>query len=219
MHQSVFLNQMPYSNNEMRTYIFFDISALQGKKLPSVKLSVYAHVANVSGDGSSCSDTTIPIVAMESYYKTWEENTLTWKSIADINGFGHYSWNGFGGIVWSEELYGRVYADLHVPSEFINATSRFREEASLCQIGKYAEAKNILMRFVEQTYSAIESGNGFPYRRDIEPANRALELPYIYRQLLINNSLTPEENYTFLRWVYQNTLYIVQEKSQEIFTD
>ncbi len=219
MHQSDVQNQMPYSNNEMRTYIFFDTSVLQGKKLASVNLSVYAHVQNVSGSDLSCSDTTLPLVVMESYHKTWEENTLTWKSIADVNGIAHYSWNGLGGIVWNEDLYGKAYANLHVPSEFINANSRFEEISSLCQAGQYAEAKRVLMRFADQTFSAIKSGDGFPYRRDIEPANRALEIPYIYRQLLINDYLTPEENYTFLRWLYQNSLYIVFEKSTQIFTD
>ncbi len=219
MHQSDVQNQMPYSNNEMRTYLFFDTSALQGKKISSVNLSVYAHVQNVSGSGLSCSDTTLPLVIMESYHKTWEENTLTWKSIADVNGIGHYSWNGLGGIVWNEDLYGKAYANLHVPSEFINANSRFEEISSLCQTGEYTKAKDVLMRFADQTYSAMESGDGFPYRRDIEPANRALELPYIYRQLLINDCFTPEENYAFLRWVYQNSVYIVFEKSMQIFTD
>ncbi len=219
MHQSDVQNQMPYSSNEMRTYLYFDTSALQGKGFSSVTLSVYAHVQNVSGSGLSCSDTTLPLVIMEAYHKTWEENTLTWKSIADANALAHYSWNGLGGIVWNEDLYGKTYSDLHVPSEFINANTRFEEISSLCQAGQYAEAKKILMRFADQTYSAIESGNGFPYKRDIEPANRALELPYIYRQLLINDCLTPEENYTFLRWAYQNSLYIVFEKSTQIFTD
>lgn len=219
MHQSDTEKKMPYSNNEMRTYLYFDTSQLQGKTVNSVKLSVYAKTCNVSNSALSGSDSTLPLLAMAAYYKTWSEDTLTWNTIADANGFGHYSWDGLGGIVWNESYYGKTYSELHVPNEFANATSRFIEVSTLCQKGKYADAKRFLMRFIEQTYDVIKKGDGFPYGRDIEPANRALEIPYIYRELLINNALTPDENFLFLRWLYQNTQYIVKDKSKQIFTD
>lgn len=216
-HKSDAANQLPYTGNDMRTYLFFDIPQTS-KTVRSAKLRFNSRVKNLVNGGTP-SDSSLPLLMFASYYKTWEEKTLTWSILESSNSIGHYSWNGLGGIVWSEEKYGVGYAKLHVPSEFINATSRFIEETSLCQTGDYTLAKNMLLRFAEQTYTVVQNGNGFPYKREIEAANRSLELPYIYRTLLMNNAFTAEENYQFLRWYYQDIQYIYKEKSGKLYID
>lgn len=216
MHQIDRTNQMPYSSNEMRTYLTFDLSSFVGKTVKSATMTVYAALKNPQG--SSVSASSLPLMLMNAYYKTFTESTLTWSELENNNSVGYYSWNGFDGIIYSEELYGERYSNLHVTDEFANGTSNFADMTSLCVAGNYAEAKKRILRFAEQTYDIMKSGTGFPKARPLEPANRALEIPYIYKTFLENDVFSAEENYTFLRWFYQNILNIHNEISRKIFT-
>ena len=218
MHRADKQNLMPYSSDEMRTYISFDTDSLGGKAIASGELRIYAQVKNPNG--GSADSTELPLMLMSPYFKDLEEDTITWSLLKSQNSFGHYSWDGIsGGIVYNESLYGTCFGGLGVPNEFANATSRFCEEASLCLTGNYAQAKRQLLRFAEQTYDVIANGTGFPVRRPLEPANRSLEFPYIYRTLLMNNALSAQENYELLRWYYQDIRFLYLERTGRVFTE
>ncbi len=216
MHRSDTANLMPYSDDEMRTYISFDLSALNGKNVQSAVLTLQAQVKSLNG--GSADQSTLPLMLMNPYCKVWNEASITWEGLAADNQFGHYSWDGLGGIIYNESLYGLCFSNLHVPNEFVNSTSRFTDISSLCQQGNYSVAKRNLLRFASQTYDVIKSGTGYPAARPLEPANRSLEFPYIYKTLLENDALTAEENYQLMRWYYQDIRYIYNESSKKIYT-
>ena len=221
MHTSDIENKMPYSDNEMRTYIKFDYTS-NGKTVKRAAIKIYAEVKNPDGSTPDSSKA-IPLMAFSPCFTNWTEDTLTWQTIADAKSFAFYSWDGLGGIIYDEELYGKEFSNLGLTSQFIQGTSRFQEEASLCQAGKYKEAKDMLLRFAEQTYDTLKNADatsgGYPFVHPIGSANRALVFPVVYKDLLDHNVLTAEENYQILRWFYQEINYIVYDKSETIFVN
>ncbi len=221
-HRSDVKNRMPYSDDDMRTYVSFDLSKLGGKTAESAVLKITAQVKSfgktVTADGE-----TLPLFLLLSTIPSFDENTLDWRYLEKQNALGHYSWDGLGGIIYDEELYGRVFCKLHVPQQFVAHTSRFLEEASLCYHGYNEKAKDFVLRFAEQTYDLLKYANknkgGFPKVHAIGTANRVGLFPYIYKCLLDSNVMTSEENYKILRWFYQEIQYIVYEKSETIFVN
>ena len=61
MHSADVDNQMPYSDDEMRTYIKFDYAA-NGKDIERAAIKVYAQVKNPNG-GTPASDLSLPLMA------------------------------------------------------------------------------------------------------------------------------------------------------------
>ena len=218
MHTSDIENKMPYSDNEMRTYIKFDYTP-SGKNISKAEIKLYAKVENPTSDEAP-SEKNLQLSVISPCYTGFDE-TLTWNTIAEANSFAFYSWDGFGEILWSEELYGKGYKELHTPLEFINATARLQEVSALCAAGKHKVAKKILLDFADQTYNVIKNASdgegGFPVKRPYEPAYRSIAFPYIYRELVTNNILTPQENYQLLRWYYQDIQFLYYEKTGQIY--
>ena len=219
MHASDVENNMPYSDDEMRTYIKFDYTS-NGKAIKRAAIKLYAQVKNPN-EGEPKQNASMQLMAFSPCFESFSEDTLTWNIVADAKSFAFYSWDGLGGIVYDEELYGKEFEKLGVSNQFIQGTSRFQEEASLCQAGKYTEAKDMLLRFAEQSYDLLKNGTstsgGYPFVHPIGSANRMLVFPVVYKDLLDHNVLTAEENYTILRWLYQEINYVVYDKSETIF--
>ena len=218
MHTSDIENKMPYSDTEMRTYLKFDYTPT-GKNISKAEIKIYAQVKNPTSDEAPGTKN-LQLSVISPCYTGFDE-TLTWNTIAEANSFAFYSWDGFGEILWSEELYGKGYKELHTPLEFINATARLQEVSALCAAGEHKVAKKILLDFADQTYDVIKNASdgegGFPIKRPYEPAYRSIAFPYIYRELVTNNILTPEENYQILHWYYQDIQFLYYEKTGQIY--
>lgn len=215
MHCADKANNMPYSSNEMRTYILFDISELEGKIVQRAELSVYAEVKNPNSDNAP-SSSTLPLVLMTPNYYIINESRFTWAMLKSLRAIGHYSWDGLDGFIFDETLYGSNFKNLGVPNSFLNAVSDFTLISALCKDRYFEKAKSCLLNFVIQTADTVNNG-GFPASSSYEPARRLSEFPYIYKALLDNDMLTAQENSTVLKWLYKNTDYVYSEKSGELF--
>lgn len=215
MHCADTANNMPYSSNEMRTYLLFDISELDGKAVQRAELSVYAEVKNPNS-ATAPSMSTLPLVLMTPNYRITSENSFTWSTLKNARAIGHYSWDGLDGFIFNEELYGSNYKELGIPNGFLRAVSDFTIISALCKDGYFDKAKSFLMDFVNQTTATVGNG-GFPASSSYEPARRLAEFPYIYKALLDNNMLTAQENSAVLQWLYNNINYVYREKSGELF--
>lgn len=90
MHRSDTSNQMPYSNDEMRTYIKFDYSLPSGKSVKSGSIKIYAQVKNPNS-GTPASGTTLEVMAFSPCFNDWTESNLTWNYIKNIKSFTFYS--------------------------------------------------------------------------------------------------------------------------------
>lgn len=214
MHCADTAKNMPYSSNEMRTYLLFDIFELEGKNVQSAELSVYAEVKNPNA-GSVPSESTLPLVLMTPNYRITSESRFTWSALKSARAIGHYSWDGLDGFVFNETLYGTNYSKLGVPSGFLKSASDFTVISALCRDGYYENAKDYLMNFVSQTADVV-GNNGFPSSSSYEPARRLVEFPYIYKTLLDNNMMTAQENSAVLKWLYNNTEYVYNQNFSDI---
>ena len=219
-HRADIENRMPYSDDEMRTYIKFDLTKLNGKTASGATLKITAQVKAV-GSAKIPADTTLPLFVMAPYLSDFSESTITWKYLQSQNALAHYSWNGLGGFIIDEKLYGKNYSNLYVPSQYISYFSRFYELTSLCRAGYLEKAREFLLSYADQTYDLIKTAykttGNFPVGHPIGSANRLIEFPYIYQTLLRNGLLTPEDNYKILRWLYQDIQAVYKEKSNTIF--
>ena len=191
----------PYSTNSKRIYMKFDSSAIPSN-VKNITLSVYA---KCSGLGSS--ETKLRLNVFGAYSTGWTESGLTWNWLTNNNGHAHFSWDGVsGGFTWTKPS--------GTPTEWLNYNTRFYEVSSLVQSAVAAgsgssnyktyltTAKNLMLDFIN------DAGAGKPANRSIEPANRLMEFPYIYKHLLASGLLTPDENMKLLAWVYDEAVYL-----------
>ena len=187
---------LPYSNDSMRTYIKFDTSQIPSTA-KKAELVVYAKLGT---DKTTLVGDPIHLCVMGAYYKGWSESSLSWSSLVSGNYLGHFSWNGLsGGFNWKKPS--------GTPSEWLNYNTRFYELSSLVQAANkttntttknsyMTKVKNMLIDFIN------DAGAGIPASRDIEPANRCMEFPYIYKWLLAGDYITADENVKILSWLY-----------------
>ena len=191
----------PYSTNSKRIYMKFDSSAIPSN-VKNITLSVYA---KCSGLGSS--ETKLRLNVFGAYSTNWTESGLTWNWLTNNNGHAHFSWDGVsGGFTWTKPS--------GTPTEWLNYNTRFYEVSSLVQSAVAAgtssanyktyltTAKNLMLDFIN------DAGAGKPANRSIEPANRLMEFPYIYKHLLASGLLTADENVKLLAWVYDEAVYL-----------
>ncbi len=191
----------PYASNTKRAYIKFDANAIPSN-VKNIKLSVYAKCS-----GLASNETKLRLNVFGAYSTNWTESGLTWNWLTNNNGHGHFSWNGVsGGFTWTKPA--------GTPNEWLNYNTRFYEVSSLVQSAVAAgtsssnyktyltTAKNLMIDFIN------DAGAGKPANRSIEPANRLMEFPYIYKHLLAAGLLTPDENVKLLSWVYDEAVYM-----------
>jgi len=191
----------PYSSNSKKIYMKFDSSAIPSN-VKNIKLSVYAKCS-----GMSSSETKLRLTVFNAYSTNWTEGGLTWNWLTNNNGHGHFSWDGVsGGFTWTKPS--------GTPNEWLNYNTRFYEVSSLVQSAVAAgtasanyktyltRAKTLMLDFIN------DAGAGKPANRSIEPANRLMEFPYIYKHLLASGLLTPDENMKLLAWVYDEAVYM-----------
>ncbi len=191
----------PYAGNTKRIYMKFDSAAIPSN-VKNIKLSVYA---KCSGLGSG--ETKLRLNVFGAYSTSWTESGLTWNWLTNNNGHAHFSWDGVsGGFTWTKPS--------GTPNEWLNFNTRFYEVSSLVQSAVAAgtsssnyktyltTAKNLMIDFIN------DAGAGKPANRSIEPANRLMEFPYIYKHLLASGLLTPDENMKVLAWVYDEAVYM-----------
>ena len=191
-------NYLPYGDNSKRIYIKFDASAIPSNA-SNIKLSVYAKKTG--------SESSLRLSVFTAYSTTWTETGLTWSWLVNNNSIGHYSWNGIsGGFDWKKPA--------GTPSEWLNYNTRFSEITSLVQAAVAAgkgsstynsymtHAKNLTLDFI------TDAGAGTPASRDLEPANRLLEFPYIYKHLLDSGKITADDNVKLLAWVYDEANHL-----------
>ena len=191
---------IPYGDNTKRIYLRFDTAQIPANG-SSVKLEVYAK-------RSGGSEGSLRLHAFGAYATAWTETKLTWNWLIDTNCLAHISWNNMeGGFDWT--------IPKGVPSQWTAYNTRFYEVTSLVQTalkeGKASAnyhtymttAKNWMLDFIR------DAGAGKPdTKQDLDPANRLLEFPYIYKHLLAENFLTPDENITLLNWVWEETEFL-----------
>ena len=191
----------PYSSNSKKIYMKFDSAAIPSN-VKNITLSIYAKCS-----GMSSSENRLRLTVFTAYSTNWTESGLTWNWLTNNNGHGHFSWDGVSrGFTWTKPS--------GTPNEWLNYNTRFYEVSSLVQSALAAgtgsdnyktyltRAKNLVLDFIN------DAGAGKPANRSIEPANRLMEFPYIYKHLLASGLLTAEENQKLLAWVYDEAVYM-----------
>ena len=195
-----YADNLPYGNNTKRIYIRFDAARIPSNA-DTVRLEFYAKC-------SGGTESVLRLHAFGAYATAWTESNLSWSYLMNSHSIGHYSWNGMpGGFDWKEPA--------GVPNQWVNYNGRFYEVTSLVQQavkeGKTSSnydlymntAKDIMLDFI------ADAGAGYPWLgEDLDSANRLLEFPYIYKQLLAGGFITPEENATILTWVWEETEFL-----------
>jgi len=208
---------LPYGENTKRIYLQFDTTQFPSNA-KSAHLVVYA-----KRSGENCEDT-LRLHVFGAYASAWTEKNITWSYLKKNNCLAHFSWNDMpGGISW--------VAPEGVPSQFAAYNGRFYEVTSLVQTALKSStsaadyttymtlAKNLMLDFIN------DAGAGTPSNtQGLEPANRMLEFPYIYKHLLEGNFITPDENVTLLSWVYDESNHLSDESqlfspSNEVLSD
>ena len=164
---------LPYSSDTREAYISFDNALIDKTDHIATKLIIYAKLRPEDGS-EELSQNEKEIMVFNSYNKSWRENetqpgsypVLSWSSISH----GHYSWNGLpGGFDWK--------APVGCLSEYINANSRFQQLPAL--LIPYMESGNedYLYKSIDMVLDFIQdAGAGTPPKRDIEAAQRMIEL-------------------------------------------
>ncbi len=190
-------NYLPYGSKSRRVYLKFD-TALMPAATKYTQLVIHART-----EGSD-TESSLPLYQFVSYWKTWTEDSLTWNTLLNSDGIGHYSWKGIpGGFDWKEPQ--------GVSNQWFAYNSRFLQMTSLLQMGiannknEYiAKAKELLLDFVTD----VQVTEDWEYAGGIQSGNRLMEFPYIYKNLLIYGDLTPEENMQILSWLYDEMVYM-----------
>ncbi|MBR4309197.1 MAG: heparinase II/III family protein [Oscillospiraceae bacterium] len=193
----------PYGDHTKRIYLRFDTTQIPSNA-DSVKLEFYAKI-------SGGTESSLRLQAFAAYSTTWTESGITWNELLKNNAIGHFSWNDIpGGFNW--------VTPEGVPSQWMAYNGRFYEVTSLVQTalkqGKASAnyetymltAKNLMLDFIQ------DAGAGSPGAgEDLDPANRLLEFPYIYKHLLADGWITAEENVSLLTWVWEETEFLSKE--------
>ena len=190
----------PYGNNTKRIYLRFDTAQIPANST-SVKLEIY-------GKRSGGSEGSLRLHAFGAYATAWTETNLTWNWLKNNNCLAHFSWNNMsGGFNW--------VIPAGVPSQWAAYNGRFYEVTSLVQTalkeGKSSANYNIYMTTAKNWILDFihDAGAGKPATcQDLEPANRLLEFPYVYKHLLAGGFITPDENVTLLNWVWEETNFL-----------
>ncbi len=192
---------LPYNTNSRRIYMKFNVPS--GTK--HTELVIYARL---HGTGSTNNDS-LPLYQFASFNTSWTESNLTWNYLVNLKAMGHYSWKDIpGGFDWKQPEGMSDY-------DWLDSNSRFYELVALAQTAVdttdttqraayFAKLKEILLDFIADTTVRT----GFPANRDRETSSRMMNFPYIYKQLLAENVLTPNENKTILAYVYDELTFM-----------
>ena len=194
-------NNLPYSSSTTRCYVRFDTTQIPSNT-KSAKLTVYCKRSPGNSDKVLVEDS-LYLCVFQSYCTNWSEDTLTWDSLVSGNYVGHYSYDGLeGGFDWKKPK--------GTPSEWLNYNTRFYEVRGLVLKGTEAtdtaqrdsymgKAKELVLDFVN------DAGANTPAKRALEPANRLIEFPFIYKHLICGGYITADENVRILSWLYDDT--------------
>ena len=192
---------LPYSSASTRCYIRFDAAQIPADA-KTAKLTLYCRRSSGQASGVLTEDR-LYLSVFQSYCTNWSEDSLTWDSLVSGHYVGHYSYDGLaGGFDWKKPT--------GTPSEWLNYNTRFYEVRSLVIKGVGAtdqatkdsymnKAKELVLDFIG------DAGHNTPANRALEPANRLIEFPYIYKYLVTGGYITPDENVKMLSWLYDDT--------------
>ncbi len=192
---------LPYNINSRRVYMKFNVPS--GTKY--TELVIYARLHGITGTG----DYSLPLYQFDSFNKSWTESNLTWNYLVKLKAMGHYSWKDIpGGFDWKQPEGVGDY-------DWLDSNARFYELVALAQTAAatadadqraayFAKLKEILLDFIADTTVRT----GFPANRDRETSSRMMNFPYIYKQLLAENVLSPNENKTILAYVYDELIFM-----------
>ncbi len=192
---------LPYNINSRRIYMRFNVPS--GTK--HTELVIYARLHGASAANSD----SLPLYQFVSFNTSWTESNLTWNFLVNLKAMGHYSWKDIpGAFDWKKPEGVSDY-------DWLDSNARFYELAALAQTAAdttdatqratyFAKLKEILLDFIADTTVRT----GFPANRDRETSSRMMNFPYIYKQLLAENILTPEENKTILAYVYDELIFM-----------
>ncbi|MBR6826531.1 MAG: hypothetical protein IKM59_08305, partial [Oscillospiraceae bacterium] len=194
-------NNLPYSSGSSRSYIRFDSNQIPANA-KSATLTVYCKRSPGNADKVLVEDA-LYLAVFQSYCTNWTEDTLTWDSLVSGHYVGHYSYNGLpGGFDWKKPT--------GTPSEWLNYNTRFYETRILVRKGTLTEDKALRDSYMLKAKELVldfinDAGVNTPKNRALEPANRLIEFPYIYKHLVCGGYVTPDENVRMLSWLYDDT--------------
>ncbi len=194
-------NNLPYSSSSTRCYIRFDTTQIPSNAR-TAKLTVYCKRSPGNADKVLVEDS-LYLCVFQSYCTNWSEDTLTWDSLISGRSVGHYSYNGLsGGFDWKKPA--------GTPSEWLNYNTRFYEVRGLVLKGTETEDTTLRNSYMNKAKELVldfinDAGVNTPANRALEPANRLIEFPFIYKHLVCGGYLTPDENVRILSWLYDDT--------------
>ncbi|MBP3413218.1 MAG: heparinase II/III family protein, partial [Oscillospiraceae bacterium] len=192
---------LPYSGATMRAYVRFNAAEIPSDAR-TAKLKVYAKRSPGNPDRVLVEES-LYLAVFQCYCTNWSENSLTWDSLIKGNAVGHYSYNGLaGGFDWKKPA--------GTPSEWLNYNTRFYECRGLTLRGSETEDQTLRDSYMRKAKELVldfvaDGGENTPANRALEPANRLIEFPSIYKQLVTGGYLTPDENVRILSWLYDDT--------------
>lgn len=163
---------LPYSSNTREGYIAFDSSKISTTNLIDARLILNAKLK--PEDGAERIQTSKEIIVFNSYNKSWREKesdsgtypVLSWGSISH----NHYSWNGLpGGFDWIKPE--------GSASEYANYNMRMTQLPALIRPYMETGDETYMKKAIEIALDFIQdAGAANPPNRDIEPAQRILEM-------------------------------------------
>ncbi|MBR4308238.1 MAG: heparinase II/III family protein, partial [Oscillospiraceae bacterium] len=194
-------NHLPYSSSSTRCYVRFDTTQIPSNA-KTAKLTLYCKRSPGNADKVLVEDS-LYLCVFSSYCTNWSEDSLTWDSLVSGNYVGHYSYNGLsGGFDWKKPK--------GTPSEWLNYNTRFYEVRSLVLKGTQATEASVKDSYMNKAKELVldfinDAGANTPANRALEPANRLIEFPFIYKHLVCGGYVTPDENVKMLSWLYDDT--------------
>ncbi len=206
---------LAYSNNSMRAYLRFSSLPSSAK---DVKLYLYGKVHSESQNVSGAEE--LKVCVLNSSLKDFNETTLTWNWLKNNGSLAHYCFDGVdvpGDHVGNSRYEFDWSTDCveGVPSEWINLNTRFQDLTTYVQNGETYVAMVRLLDFIDHH----DPESGTPAKRDIEPANRLAEFPYIYQKILETGKLSAYDHYEVMSWLYSEVDFLYRDGSNLLFKD